>query len=85
MDYHRGNRAGFRELNNDGVYEFYVLPEAFKEICSGQNLKLATKYLVERGIIEPDSAGKSQKAKRLPNMGQQRCYHFTAKIWSDEA
>ncbi len=79
------NRAGFRELNSDGVYEFYVLPEAFKEICSGHNVKLATKYLIERGIIEPDSAGKSQKAKRLPNMGQQRCYHFTAKIWSDEA
>jgi len=78
------NRAGFKELNNDGEYEFYVLPEAFKEICLGHNIKLATKYLIERGIIAPDGAGKSTKAKRLPNMGQKRCYHFTAKIWSDE-
>lgn len=78
------NRAGFRELNKDGVYEYYVLRETFKEICSGHDIKLATKCLVERGIIEPDSAGKNQKAKRLPNMGQQRCYHFTSKIWSYE-
>lgn len=78
------NRAGFRKVNGDGRVTFYVLPEAFKEICKGFEPKMAGKTLAQAGWIVPDSTGGNQQKPRLPEMGPTRCYVFTARVWEDE-
>lgn len=81
------NRAGFRRnihvgdsLDPDAVeFEFFVLPEIFKtELCDGFDPRWASKILIEKGILRPDSCGKSTSPHRLPGLGLTRCYWFTS-------
>ncbi len=77
------NRAGFRKQGDDGRTAFFVLPEAFKEICKGFDPREAAKVLVNAGWIEPDSSGEFKQKPRLPDMGLTRCYVFTGQIWEE--
>jgi len=76
------SRLGFVRVLNEGTNEeeqlFFVLPEAWKELCQGFDPKLIARSLVERGVIQPDSDGKFQKRVRLPGMGVRRCYEIHA-------
>ncbi len=76
------NRAGFRRADAEGQVTFYVLSEAFKEICKGFDPKMAAKTLVQVGWIAPGTDGNQQKP-RLPEMGTTRCYVFTPRVWED--
>lgn len=77
------NRAGFRKCTDAGQ-EYFVLPEAYRrEVCAGFDSKTVTKVLLEAGWLAPDSEGKSQQRKTLPEMGFARCYVLTSKIWED--
>jgi uncharacterized protein (DUF927 family) len=79
------NRAGFRRSVQVGhtldpeatAFEYFVLPSAFKEeLCSGFDPRWAAKVLTDKGLLRPDSGGKSTSPHRLPGMGLTRCYHF---------
>jgi putative DNA primase/helicase len=75
------NRAGFRASTTDGQ-EYFVLTEAYKNaVCAGFDMKTVTKILTEAGWLAQDGAGKTSQKKRLPEMGQTRCYVFTSKMW----
>jgi uncharacterized protein (DUF927 family) len=78
------NRAGFRQEQDGGGTEYFVLPEAFKEICSGFTPTWAAKVLADRGIIPRDGQGKTSQSKNLPGMGRTRCYHFTGRLWNTD-
>jgi len=79
------NRAGFRREQDGGGTEYFVLPEAFREICSGFDHRRAAKILADSGIILRDGEGKNTQSKTLPGMGKKiRCYHFTARIWNTD-
>lgn len=75
------NRAGFRRAvavvpSDETRTEYFVLPSAFREICSGFDHRWAARQLAEKGIIR-GSNGKSSTTKNLPGMGNStRCYHF---------
>jgi uncharacterized protein (DUF927 family) len=81
-------RDGFKVIkgtDNDGneVNEYYILPEAFKEICRGLNMSTTVKFLAEHSYIVKAPDGRNQPQKRLPGIGQTRVYHFTSKIMLD--
>ncbi len=78
------NRAGFRKVDTEGQVTFYVLPEAFKEICKGFDPKVAAKALASAGWIAPDRSGGYQQKPRLPEMPASRCYVFTPRMWEDD-
>ncbi|MBL0226094.1 MAG: DUF927 domain-containing protein [Geobacteraceae bacterium] len=75
-------REGFKVVKEEGN-EFYILPEAFKEICKGLNMSTTVKFLAENGYIVKAPDGRNQPQKRLPTIGQTRVYHLTSKIMQD--
>ena len=78
------DRAGFRRKDDDGRWEYFVLPEAWKaELCAGQDPRALAKELLRRGFLVPGSDGKPQSTHKLPGMGAKRCYHLSAQIVSD--
>lgn len=77
------NRAGFRRAVTESldienhVYEYFVLPETFKkELCNGFEPRWAAKVLIEKGLLKPASDGRPQSNRRLPGLGQKKCYYF---------
>lgn len=76
------NRCGFRRQTTGG-YEYLVLPETFREICTGFNLTFAIKTLVQKGILVTDTHGKPQTNHRLPGMGVKKVYHFHPAVLAD--
>ena len=78
------NRAGFRRKDDDGRWEYFVLPEIWKaEVCVGQDATALAKELLRRGFLVPGSDGKPVSTHKLPGMGAKRCYRLSAKIVSD--
>jgi putative DNA primase/helicase len=62
-------------------YDFFILDSVFKkEVCQGFDYKAVCAALVAHGCLKRD---KEQYAtlKRLPSMGNARCFHVTAKIF----
>ena len=55
------NRVGFRQHTVLSQYEYFVLPQMFRqEICQGYDPRWAAKILIETGMLSPSSEGKSQ-------------------------
>ncbi|MEM5364848.1 DUF927 domain-containing protein [Paraburkholderia azotifigens] len=76
------NRAGYRRSTESGA-EYLLFPEVFKrEICPGQDPKLAAKTLIEAGWLKPASNGWAQRTERLPGKGPTKVYVFTSAMWS---
>lgn len=78
------NRAGFKRIV-DGSYEYYVLPQAFKqEVCQGFNPTVICKALAERGLLVRSSEGKYQVNMSIPHEGgekkQTKVYKFLPGI-----
>ncbi len=79
------NRAGFRKLNDQHEFEYYVLPEAFRtELCAGLNPKQVTQALMAKGFLELGTEGKPQKQVRLPGMTSMRVYVIKAQILTSD-
>jgi uncharacterized protein (DUF927 family) len=75
------NRAGFRRITEDGRTDYYILPEAYRDVvCAGLNATSVTKELVKRGFLHTTSEGKPQVEVRLPSIGKKRVYHLKADI-----
>jgi putative DNA primase/helicase len=72
-------RAGWKE-NKGGILCYYVGKETFaREICEGHDSKEAARVLIRRGLLLPDSEGKSTQNVRVPGAKEkQRMYAFTA-------
>lgn len=69
------NRAGFRRKDELDQLQFYVMPEAFRrEVCAGFNPKTLARVMVDRGILQPDGAGKFQVSVKPPNYQKARFY-----------
>ncbi|WP_316898182.1 DUF927 domain-containing protein [Pseudodesulfovibrio indicus] len=80
------NRSGFRKEYGLGGFEYWVFPEAFKEICQGFEHKMVCKMLVKKGILETSTPGSFQLAKRLPGMGEKamkKVYVINSKIFEE--
>ena len=83
---HTMNRAGFKRLEDDGLW-FYVLPAAFrKEICKGFNPVSVAKSMAERGWLKTQSDDRNTYKAKLPGMGNKpsNVYLVTPVIWEDE-
>ena len=79
------NRAGFWRTGTSGEREYLVLPEAFKEICSGIDRKTAEGVLLKAGWITPGTDGRTTQKPRIDALGKPtRCYVFTGKMWESE-
>lgn len=77
-------RAGFRKLEDDDTYTYYVLPSSWKnEVCKGLNSKVMADFLLEQGVLVAGSKGKSYTTARLPGMGVQKCYVVNGGAFGD--
>lgn len=80
------NRAGFRRLQEDGLW-FYVLPNAFKrELCKGFNASHVAKAMAGRGWLKTQSEDRTTYKAKLPGMGSKasNVYLVTPVIWEAE-
>jgi putative DNA primase/helicase len=74
-------RAGFRWLNDDGRFEYFVLRECFNnEICAGYSPRNVAKLLVAKGILCPGNDGRPSIVHSLPGLGLVRCYYFLSSL-----
>jgi putative DNA primase/helicase len=80
------NRAGFRRRDDQGRWEYLVLPETFKtELCAGFNPSALTRELKRLGLLIPDKIeGKPQSRHKLPGMGTKRVYYLSADIMESD-
>lgn len=79
------NRAGFRKLNANAEWEYFVAPDVFeKEILGSANAQSVKKHLAERGLLQRDSQGKYTVSTRVPGHKTARFYHIPASIAEKE-
>lgn len=80
------NRVGFkRKKSTTDETEFLIMPESFrKEICKGFDFKFVAKELNMRGFLICDK-DKNQKTERLPEIGTQKVYAVSSRIFEDAA
>jgi uncharacterized protein (DUF927 family) len=80
------DRAGFFRMR-DGVREYLVMPEAFKnEVCRGLDFKAAERLLLDRSWIAPGKDGRPTQKPRLPGIGTAaRVYVVTPRMWEGDA
>jgi putative DNA primase/helicase len=75
------NRAGFRRKVDEGI-QYYVFREVFQtEICEGLSHQFVANALKEQGMLIRDSEGKNTVTSRLPELGTQRVYLLTDKVY----
>lgn len=79
------NRVGFRRLDDDGAWTYYVTPEAWKkEVCKGMDPKLVAKVLLAKGYLEPGHGGKASRTVSIPGMGKPRVYVVLPSLMASE-
>lgn len=77
------DRVGFKEESNNTV-RYFVLPNQLDQIVAGFNRTSALKTLVKEGYIIPDSKGKPQTNKRLPDFDNpKKVYEFSHKVLAE--
>lgn len=78
------NRLGFKKRNAQDLWEYWVLPEVYKnELCEGFDSGLVTRALKSRGYLGLGTDGKAQITKALPGLGSQRVYVIRPTIFGD--
>jgi len=71
------NRAGFKRLTTDNVWEYFILPDVFdREIIAGLPAAQVKAHLAAKGIIARDPKGKFTASVRVPGYKQARLYHI---------
>jgi putative DNA primase/helicase len=73
-------RARFKRMEGEEM-RYFVFSEVFKkEICSGLDVDLVSKVLIEKGWLIPDTGRKSTRAENLPRAGKTvRCYKINGE------
>jgi len=87
-DGHRAviNRAGFFRMDHAVEQRvFYVMPEAWKEICAGIDPKRTARLLGDRGMLRRDSAGGNTCPVNIPTIGKMRLYVVMPSIFTEQA
>lgn len=76
------NVAGYHSLDGLDAWEFWLFPETFREeVCKGFDNKALTRELIKRGMLKPDSQGKSTTPTRIPGSSSKvRMVRFTAAV-----
>ncbi len=70
------NRAGFRRETSDAVWEYFVLPEAWKrEVCKGFDHVALARAMIGRGWLRPGEGANLAAKPRVPRHGTIRAYH----------
>jgi uncharacterized protein (DUF927 family) len=68
-------RAGAKQLHEDG-WHYFVLTDAFQnEICKGYDYKAIANVLIERGQMKRTGPNLTDK-KRIPGLGPRRVFHI---------
>jgi putative DNA primase/helicase len=62
--------------DNPCPWEYFATPEGFREMCGGSNPQAVARELIRRGILQPDSNGKSARSLAVPGHGRKRLYHI---------
>lgn len=79
------NRAGFYRVDQDtGQRIFYVMREAWKEVCAGIDPKRTARLLGARAMLHRDSEGGSTLPVRVPGIGRLRVYCIQPSIFTDQ-
>ncbi|PWC12953.1 DUF927 domain-containing protein [Brenneria corticis] len=87
-DNHRpANMVGYRRTEKDPntgeeATMFYVMPAGWKEICKGFDQVKAARLCAEAGCLVMGGNNKFQSVTRLPDIGPQRVYKFTASVFN---
>lgn len=64
------SRAGFRRVDDDGNWTYYVLAESWSaEICKGFDHRLIARTLLQRGWLEAGDGKNLTKTVRVPGAG----------------
>lgn len=74
------NRAGTRKRAEGPVdgWDFFILPEAWKEASQGFGAREVARACADAGILEPDGAGKLARSIQIPGHGKARYYIIRA-------
>lgn len=60
------HRVGYREQNEAGGTNFYILPESFGEVCGGLDKQMVARALKAHGMLKTSGPDKLTYLKRLP-------------------
>lgn len=77
-------RVGFREIGGDGITNYYIFPEMFRNvICAGVDSKQMLRHLRQANVLVLDPRGKPQVVKRPPGMPPTRFYHVRSTVLAE--
>lgn len=75
------NRAGFRRLNEDRTWTYYVLPEVWRaEVCKGLDAARVPRTLAELGHLKRGDGKNLASKMRIPGVGSPRVYKVLPSI-----
>ncbi len=75
------SRAGFKEVNANGTYDYLVLPEVFtKLVCMGFYPKVLCEVMANNGWLVKGNDGKNSTLKHVPGMDTKRVYYIKAPV-----
>ncbi len=78
------DRVGFRVASSADAQEYWVLPEAYRDVlCAGFDSQFVTRLLREKGFLQIGRDNKSTILKRLPEIGLKRVYVILPAILQD--
>lgn len=75
------SRAGFRRPDENGAWEYYVMPEAWRqEVCNAHDPSQIARALAKRDLLVPGSDEKSARSVKVPGYKRMRLYHLRSAI-----
>jgi uncharacterized protein (DUF927 family) len=75
------NRVGWRRLNDQDQFEYYIIPEAYRsEVCRGLDPKMMTRFLRQRELLKLGPGEKSTVNVRVPGYPAAKMYWIKASI-----
>ena len=75
------NRAGFKRLNNNDEWEYFIIPAVFdKEVIGGLQHAAVKSYFADNGLLVKDNAGKFSVPVKVPGHKSMRLYHVPARV-----
>lgn len=75
------SRAGFKRSDENGAWEYLVLPEVWRqEVCKSHDPSQIAKALAKQGLLVPGTDGKHSRSVTVPGYKKMRLYHLSAAI-----
>jgi putative DNA primase/helicase len=67
-------------VNHDASWDYFVLPEAWKEICKGHDPQAIAQALADAGLLVRGAGGRLSISAHIPQHGQLRLYHLKSAL-----